>query len=53
MRIIVLKENKDNVVLKFPKVTPPVVVSKRYFRKLQKSEDCEIIKENKSLPMTG
>ena len=43
MKIRVLKETDKKIILKFPDVDIPIAVSKRYYKKLQKSSKCEIV----------
>ena len=44
-KIKLLEERSDQVKLKFPSIEVPVQVSKRYFKKIKRSDQYEIKKE--------
>lgn len=43
-KIKLLEERPDKVKLKFPSVEIPITVSRRYFKKIKKSEQYQIVK---------
>lgn len=44
VKIELLEETYDKVILKFPSIKIPVEVSKRYFKKLEENEEYEILR---------
>ena len=45
MKVKLLEERSDKVKLKFPSIEIPIQVSQRYFKKLKKSDQYEIVGE--------
>ena len=45
IKIKLIRETSEKVVLKFPSIEIPVEVSKRYFKKLEKNDGYEILKQ--------
>lgn len=45
MKIKLIEERSDQVKLKFPSIEIPIQVSKRYFKKIKKSDQYRIERE--------